>query len=291
MVAFDLAKVDVRVRFPLPAPNLLYMNSDISFWKGINPNFHINDGRYLNSHGPLFIQKETLESVKSSIVTEGYFQLPPINYHIPISDLALSISRLKKNDISPVYSFVYDEYWLLFYKLHSLIQSVLGDGYMRLPDFWAWHVDPKKNESGWRPHRDRGHHALNSDGTPKSVTVWIPLTDATPLNSCMYIVPADRDPTYGTAEDSSFKFDYSNIRALPASAGAVFCWNQAVLHWGSSSSDRASHPRISLAFEFQRGDVPSYNEPLTQPNSFPSFEERLEFISKQIRQYEHMYSK
>lgn len=70
-----------------------------------------------------------------------------------------------------------------------------------LPDFWAWNVDPVRGDAGWRPHRDRGRTTLLPDGGPKSITTWIALTRATPLNGCMHVVPARNDPTYNTPDE------------------------------------------------------------------------------------------
>ena len=158
-----------------------------------------------------------------------------------------------------------------------------------LPDFWVWNIDPGKGEAGWKPHRDKGRSSLDDDGSPKSVTVWIPLSEATPLNGCMYLVPAYLDPTYNTDEESQHEFEYSSIRALPGEPGDFFMWNQAVLHWGSKSSPRATVPRASMAVEFQRADVEAFNRPLISPLSPPPFEVRLKLIAKQVLQYQHMY--
>jgi ectoine hydroxylase-related dioxygenase (phytanoyl-CoA dioxygenase family) len=158
-----------------------------------------------------------------------------------------------------------------------------------LPDFWAWYIDPRAGTSGWAPHRDKGHRSLYPDGRPKSLTVWLPLTEATPLNGCMYVVPAYRDPTYNTPNDKEYRFTAQDIRALPSPAGGLFMWTQAVVHWGSHSSPLAAGPRISIAFEFQRGDVPPMNTPLIPPLSSLSVPQRLRLICKQILQYAHMY--
>jgi len=34
------------------------------------------------------------------------------------------------------------------------------------------------------------------------LTTWIPLSRATPLNGCLYIVPAPLDPTYATPDET-----------------------------------------------------------------------------------------
>jgi ectoine hydroxylase-related dioxygenase (phytanoyl-CoA dioxygenase family) len=130
---------------------------------------------------------------------------------------------------------------------------------------------------------------LLPDRSPKSLTTWIPLSHATPLNSCMYIVPALLDPTYGTEAEDQWKFQYPSVRALPGGPGDFFIWNQAVLHWGSLSSPRAPESRVSMAFEFQRTDVPAFNQPLLPPLTILPFEARLQLIAKQVLQYRHMY--
>lgn len=64
-----------------------------------------------------------------------------------------------------------------------------------MPDIWVFNIDPRHGEpAGWRPHRDRPHPWM-ADGTPNSLNFWLPLTEATPLNGCMYILPRPADPT------------------------------------------------------------------------------------------------
>jgi hypothetical protein len=111
-----------------------------------------------------------------------------------------------------------------------------------------------------RPARQNSHFPLASEGpsthgTPKSLTVWLPLTDATPLNGCVYVVPADRDPTYNTPDEQHLRFELSDIRALPAAAGSLLAWTQGIIHWGARTAPRQVGPRISLSSEFQRRNV------------------------------------
>jgi Phytanoyl-CoA dioxygenase (PhyH) len=226
----------------------------------------------------------------SAVRREGYLQLDSVDWGLPISALAEAITNLHQAGWPPVFGFVYDEFWLVFAKLDRLIAGILDGPYSVLPDFWAWHVDPANDDSGWAPHRDKGRRALFEDGSPKSLTVWLPLTDATPLNGCMYLVPADRDPTYGREDEIELRFRPQDIRALPAAAGSILLWNQAVCHWGARSAPRAVQPRISLSAEFQRSDVPPFNTPLMQPLTLPSFETRLRFIGRQVLRYRHMYA-
>jgi len=259
------------------------------FWHDFAPLLHIEHPDY--QHVPVpFIPEEQHLYINQLVKQEGYFHGNIGTWHIPIATLAATIKELHAAALPPVFVFLYDEIWQLAYQLSSTITCLLGEQYWMLPDFWAWYIDPAHNEAGWRPHRDKGYQALRADGTPNSLTAWIPLTSANVLNGCMYILPADRDPVYGTPDDAHWNIDYPNIRALPANPNEFLIWNQAVLHWGARSNHRAAgQPRISCAFEFQRRDIPAWNQPLIFPNSFLSFNQRLNLVGQQILQYQHMY--
>jgi hypothetical protein len=174
---------------------------------------------------PFAIGAAEAQQLASAVRREGYLQLDPVDWGLPISGMAEAIANLHRAGWPAVFGFVYDEFWLAFGKLDRLIAGILDGPYAALPDFWAWHIDPASDDSGWAPHRDKGRHALFEDGSPKSLTVWLPLTDATPLNGCMYLVPADRDPTYGREDEIELRFRPQDIRALPAAAGGILLWN------------------------------------------------------------------
>ena len=260
-----------------------------SYWCENFPSLHIEDSSFLTAHQDFDVNDKFGEALRRILLDEVYFKIDPPNWNLSIVDMASSASKMAEMNLPIPLVFLFDEFWIIFKKLNNIAEALLGKGYLRLPDFWGWHVDPQKKQSGWPPHRDKGYKSLNPDGTPKSITFWIPLSESTPLNGCMYIVPANKDKTYGTPEDSNLNFDLPSIRALPAAAGSILCWNQAVLHWGSQCSERELQPRISVAFEFQAGDVAPFNQPLMDPRSIPTFDFRLKLISKQIIQYQHMY--
>jgi hypothetical protein len=262
---------------------------DPALWHSIAPALHVADTAFLQTQPTFEIPAEVAADLNARLREEGYFQLPPVPWNLPIEQMAALVAQLDARGIPLPFSFVYDEFWLLFWRLDKMITSILGPGYLRLPDFWTWLVDPARRHSGWQPHRDKGYQSLYPDRSPKSLTLWLPLTEATPLNGCMYLVPADRDPTYATPQDKEWKHKHSDVRALPAAAGSVLCWTQAVLHWGSNTSPRGAAPRISVAFEFQSGQVPPMNEPVTSPSIMPNLPLRLAMIAKQILQYQHMY--
>ncbi|MCC6719837.1 MAG: phytanoyl-CoA dioxygenase family protein [Acetobacteraceae bacterium] len=261
---------------------------DPGFWRALAPGLRVEDVRSVQALEAITPSAADMAAIRALVVEEGYFQASGIAWPMDIALMADTVRMLDRAGLPAVFAFLYDEFWIPFYRLQPIYAGLLGD-YMMLPDFWVWNVDPARGDAGWRPHRDKGHAALFPDGTPKSITTWMPLSRATPLNGCMYIVPATQDPTYNTPEDKEWRFEYAGIRALPAEAGDVFMWNQAVLHWGSRTSPRGGASRVSMAFEFQRADVAPFNQPLMKPLEFHSFAARLRLIAKQILQYRHMY--
>jgi hypothetical protein len=255
------------------------------YWLSRAPGLHIGNAGVVAA--PFAFNAALANDLKGRLREEGYFDA----YNDWGLDLPLMVNTVRPfaaEDISPVFCFLYDEFWAPFHALSSLYQVILGP-YAMLPDFWIWNIDPKKDEAGWAPHRDKGRMTLFPDGSPKSVTTWIALSSATPLNSCMYLVPANMDPDYGTPHETDMRFEHAAARALPAKPGEFLVWNQAVLHWGSRSSRRANESRVSMAFEFQRLDVPHFNAPLLRPGYHITFENRLKLIAKQVLQYRHMY--
>jgi hypothetical protein len=261
---------------------------DAGFWRAFAPGLHVEDPRSVQALEAITPGPADMDAIRALVRHEGYFHASDIAWPVDVALMAETVRALDRAGLPPVFAFVYDEFWLPFYRLSPIYAGLLGD-YMALPDFWVWNVDPARGDAGWRPHRDKGRSALFADGTPKSITTWIPLSRATPLNGCMYIVPATQDPTYNTPDEKDWRFDYAGIRALPAEAGDVFMWNQAVLHWGSRTSPRGGDSRVSMAFEFQRADVAPMNEPLLAPMAFHPFIVRLRMIAKQVLQYRHMY--
>lgn len=76
-----------------------------------------------------------------------------------------------------------------------------------MPDIWVFNINPRTAEpKGWAPHRDRPYaDPLRPDGSAASINFWLPLTEATPLNGCMYMLPKQFDPTQPGEEASEFR--------------------------------------------------------------------------------------
>src|SRR5688572_8966451 len=260
----------------------------LEYWRSLCPELGIEAGRPRPS-----FELGDVGNVMTTLRVEGYVNVPnvvPAPAHAALRDC---VARLYQEKIPLAFAFVYDEFWIAFQGLAKFIEAALGSGYRALPDFWVWHVPPSEDATGWAPHRDRVQPTLERDNSPHSLTVWLAFTDATPLNGCIYMLPAHLDDRFKRrrwdGNDNTLVSEPQNIRALPATAGSMLAWNQAVLHWGGRASSLAAGPRASAAFEFQRGDKPPFNQPLLDPMRLPPFHERLGLIGKQVLQYQHMY--
>ncbi len=260
----------------------------IAFWQRVLPGHRISDNATSLLAGQRSLSKVRLSS--QTLIAEGYQQFDGVIDDNVLAVLQSGVNQLHDQGWLPVFAMLYDPYWAFVASLRDLIVASLGDDAKMLPDFWAWYVNPKEQQAGWAPHRDKPGKMILDDGMPLSATVWVALTEATPLNGCMYVLPADRDPNYLDFENNVPEIDLQSVRALSAPAGSVFIWNQRIFHWGGKSSARAIEPRLSIAFEFQRGDIDPLNQPLMPLQIFPDFNLRLKLVGKQILQYNHMYS-
>jgi hypothetical protein len=269
-----------------------------AFWRSLAPQLCIGGMQSDAGAAP----RQSYERLAQRMSKDGYFgdsdeeieQLAPL--------VGEAVKRCVAVGLPAVFAWIYDEPWACYARLRPVFAHFLGAEFKPLPAFWAWHVDPKKGETGWKPHRDNRYNSLAADGSPLSLTCWIPLSDANPLNSCMYIVPKHMDPGYstpaGTPEPPTPVFA---ARALPAKPGDYLLWDQCVMHWGGPTSEFAEHPRMSMALEFQRGDVRPIMQPFQrgehlpamspwlEQKPYPSFDVRLQLVARQILQYQHMY--
>jgi hypothetical protein len=257
---------------------------DPAFWRKLFPGFTI--GKPLKKPPK---PKDDLDLAAERVLHEGYGDGRDASLARAVRPLAAAVSKFVKLGIPPAFIYLFDQTWDCFHGRAPLLKRVLGEDYRVVPDAWVWHVDPKADEAGWAPHRDLGRIALNPDGSPKTLQIWIPLSEATPLNGCMYVLPANRDAHYGKENDMSFWYDIAGIRALPTKPGDFLFWNGAVIHWGAKSSRYGKAPRISMAVKHQRGDIKAFNEPLLTPGQTQDFDTRLTLVSKQLFQFRDRY--
>jgi ectoine hydroxylase-related dioxygenase (phytanoyl-CoA dioxygenase family) len=175
---------------------------------------------------------------------------------------------------------------------------MLGGDYDVIQNAWTWVVDSNKTANYFSPHRDLGVDGdfIDEKGMPTLLSVWIPLTDVTTRSSCMYVLPASRDPEYPhEALHWRKKYDSEghrpwktndlvNIRALPANRGSFLAWNAGVFHWGSEPHRKAP-PRISIGYYFHASHAKKKYPDLIDLKKPFSCQDRLGVILKSIQLY------
>jgi Phytanoyl-CoA dioxygenase (PhyH) len=265
---------------------------DANYWRGLNPDLSISEFPCDGSPAPLVFDSGDRERYVRNIHGEGYLQTPPVLDANLLARLRAGIERVVRAGYPSVFACVYDEFYQLFAGLGGLLEPILGRRYLMVTEgFWAFFVGVgDSGYGGWSataPHRDSigPDPAVLEGRLPTILNVWIPLTDATPLNSCIYVVPGHLDERYRTTERRVHlgEIRLQDIRALPAPAGAVLAWTSHLVHWGSRSSSQAAAPRMSAAMYFQNRDVPPYDESAMDfPERVP-FELRLHWIARTMR--------
>ncbi|KAL9183439.1 hypothetical protein ACHAXT_004295 [Thalassiosira profunda] len=299
---------------PSNGSDLLTRWSDADHWRRLCPHLTIlEDALPARSSSGDGCNEATNEKLLTRLVDDGYALLDrPACGDSLREKLARGITDLEEQHSLPAtFVLLFDEAWALAaesYKilLQNNISSGNGDE-KRSPkqsgilqphqmafnfDVLAWHIDPRSGKAGFSPHRDRQPETMDAlkdsfypDGQAKYVTHWVALSDATPENSCLYVIPRQFDPGYTGGDDPpenegecskddsdecsekeqtisdplsralSTKQSYQNIRALPRNAGASVIFTHRILHWGSRGNPEALDVRPRIAISFVYSDV------------------------------------
>ena len=220
--------------------------------------------------------------LRSKMRRDGYIHLPELGLD-SMSSLASMIDDLELKGLPAQFILIFDEVWTVVHRAEVALAPLFG--LQSIQDFYVFNVQP--GAAGWPIHRDRSGDDSAASGfttekLPLSTTVWIALTDATPLTSCIYCVPAHADANYASqaAEDVASEIlavAHQFITALPVLQGGVLAWSHRLLHWGSASPPDASS-RKALAFTMAS---PGFEEPTLVGTAShpPPFEARLGLIA------------
>lgn len=182
-----------------------------------------------------------------------------------IAKLRNGIIRLEEQTLPATFIFLFDEAWELATHSRNTLQQACHPKNQFNFDVLAWYIPP--GQAGFSPHRDRqpedamsSFHTNDSDieNEPKFVTQWIALSDATPSNSCLYVIPKGCDPGYLTGDNDEDKDPlqtalpdktaYQMIRAIPRQSGQSLLFTHRIIHWGSKSDPDHDNPRIAISF-------------------------------------------
>lgn len=261
--------------------------TDREFWLSLNPELTVSEGAVRKPPSAIVVDEKILAQTKETLIEEGYFKIE--NFFEPgeVALLTKCVKRLHKEQWPETFAYVYDEFWFMFHRTAWVMTKLLGRDYRQMPNIWVFHLGLNSQSAGWVPHRDRAKiRTLDARGYPHSINIWIPLTDATPENGCMYMLPAGLDDNYNGDMTIQTVKNFQDIRALPAKSGDFLGWNEAVFHWGGRSSKLAKEPRISLATVFQDTSVDPLEWPLMDPLQIPPFIERVGMIGQQFIRFQ-----
>ncbi len=265
-----------------------------SYWKNLLPQFPITDNPFSDDSIPYLISDKDSDFCLTQLKRDGYFITPKIIPEDNLKQLEYCIKKVNEKNHPARYAFLYDVLFELWGRLGNVLSPILGEGYQLVPDeFDAYLIQNNDANSGTSPHRDNileQDRTIYVDGLPTLINLWIPITDATTLNSCIHVIPHHADPYLSdgrlqdmqhatlTWPDISKLLQY--VRAVPAPAGAVLGWDVNTMHWGGASSSFASEPRLSMAMYFQSAKVPPYHKfTMDIPASIP-FDYRLYLVEK-----------
>ncbi|HZC47403.1 MAG TPA: phytanoyl-CoA dioxygenase family protein [Candidatus Acidoferrum sp.] len=275
----SLSKDEVRSR--------LEQATDAHYWRALYPRFSVGaDAAPVPDVPPL--DESTLTRYARGLDQWGYFSSDaPIVQGLTPS-LLECIETVRKAGWPPAFAYVYDQFWTLWRvaPIAQILTAALGKDYLYIPHGWCHYVQPVRGASGWPPHID--------GNLSNRMSIWIPLTDSTIDNGCIYLVPKDMNTSaigerreLRNASNLQMRELLQRSRAIAASAGALLGWQFRILHWGSTAH-RPGNPRVSLVFEFiAANEAPIRNErPLYDPaGPLPDLPMRLHSIGRAIHQY------
>ncbi len=269
--------------------NLLQQAVKLEFWKALQPQLKILDSKSSDLEIDA-IPSEQEKWALAHLARHGYFRLPPFIAPKVIDRMSSCVQTLRNAGWPAVFSYVYDEFWAVLRtpSMIRLLSSHLGAGYFQTSGIWTYRVDPQQNASGWAPHVDSSDDA-------ERLSIWIPLTDATIDNGCMYVIPQNHVPPelplsyldWTSVSARELNTLLHNVTPLPARAGSVLGWNNRLIHWGGRAAEVATHPRLSIAAEFlHEGTKPRRSELPVFDNNLPGFAVRLRVIGQAVLSYE-----
>jgi hypothetical protein len=273
--SLSLSESEVRSRVQL--------GTDPAYWESLRPS---RSGETCMPRSEL--SADEADAVRPTYARHGYFKLRPLVQENDVAYMLAIVKALRREQWPLVFAFIYDEFWQVVRSesMIRLLTHLLGPHYSQNSHVWTYWIASRASSAGWPPH-------IDGNGKER-VTVWIPLTDATVDNGCIYLVPRRRIPTslapdfrtwdrVGRAELQQL---LHGSRALPAEAGSVLGWAHDVIHWGAVCED-SSTPRVSVAMEFVGSAAnPGPGEhPLVPAAALPPFEQRLAIIGRCILDY------
>jgi hypothetical protein len=243
--------------------------ADPAFWLELNPDLTISDRPLSQGVAEYAPPDGRMPARMHQLKTEGYCVIPPVVPPAEVQQLRATIRRTLDAGFPAYFLRLYDEFYRVNAALRGVLSPVLGPDPIVVPDSCnVFHVPAGTGQFGrlgaFAAHRDGNvvDPGILAGELPTAVVAWTALTDVTPLDSCLYVVPADADRDY-RSHMRNVRVDHfglQDVRAVPAPAGAVVVMSTHLIHWGSRGSVTAPEPRQSMAAMMQRPDVPARHD-------------------------------
>jgi hypothetical protein len=272
-----------------------------SLWNRICPNLSIETTNDKKAGTNPTISSDEAERRRAKLIKDGFALVDEPLDPILIQKLKEGITRLHEQNLPASLILLFDETWELAQSSRKVLASSSHSKNSFNFDLFAWYIEA--GDSGFSPHRDRQPSDATAtfhadDEQAKFITQWIALSDATPENSCLYVIPKPHDPGYvdgDTEEEDPLrrslpdKESFQYIRALPRQSGQSILFTHRIIHWGSKSDPDTSHPpRVAISFVCSDA---TYEAPLlVSPDCFtedktPKFATRLLLVCAQLLIY------
>ena len=223
------------------------------------------------------------ETCRATIQKDAYLAYESFFPPSQMDSAANCLRALDKLEIPPVFSFVYDEFWVLPLMLRPLLSDLLGD-YLLLPAVWTWIVKTN-DQCAFEPHRDWVREtSIDDDNHLDYLTIWIPVNDLDHHSSSISVLPASLDPHYDKATQTVEVTDLQHVRSLQVPRGSVLAWTVQLAHWGTRQSE-FGEPRMSVGYYVQKAKAECIESPpidLTVPFTL---RQRLRMIGNQFQMY------
>lgn len=268
-----------KVNTAVPAGLALAAQSP-EFWRRLAPGLTVSD----TLPSRVVERSDTqIDRDRMKLTYEGYVHLKEPGIVAPFDDIAEAMKRIVDAGLPSAFIGVYDEVWAIAAQMQGIMDGLFAGHAAMIPNFWASFAED--GDAGTTAGRRRPGVSLNKDGTPRALSVWLPITDATTENGCIYVVPADQDRNYGKGTGERADACLQAIRALPARAGDLLIWTGETYTWQSRSArHNADGPQLALSWEFQDALEAPLADYLVDSFPYVPFEMRLGLIAEQMPQ-------
>eukprot|EP00743_Colponemidia_sp_Colp-15_P008578 GILK01009335.1.p1 GENE.GILK01009335.1~~GILK01009335.1.p1 ORF type:complete len:375 (-),score=37.99 GILK01009335.1:41-1165(-) len=265
------------------------------------------------------VPQEEIDRLRESLSERGFMSSEPVNnvLDVELDKIVQAIAALKHAGWPPVFAYVFDSLWEIFYRVWDVYSEVLGGECVLEPSCHVYALSAQSQAGRYvggnfgLPHRDHPFaESFDEEGKATILSVWIPLNDVTLDNGCMHVLPKEFDVHFDQDEhpyhlrcatrdkkDESVvkvRFDLAGARPLPAGRGSALGWTGNLIHWGARCH-KGVPPRVSMTGTFRRrqaekthlqGDFQSISreQVLTL-----TLKQRLQVIAKSLLLYKWWY--